>query len=443
MNNLLTNANVKKALIIIGPISLILIIVLIILISTGNTPQTTSPDETVTPSGTPSNVTLEYWGLWEPEEVMKPLIEKYQNLNPHVKIKYDQRKLRVPEYEKQLFERLELAVTEGQPAPDIIKINNTWLPKYEKYMAPLPSNIMSSEEYGSTFFDVCKEDFTGSDGQIYSIPIGIDSLALFYNKPLLAKSGYDEPPADWDSLLLFAEETAEIYKEDGIYIIPMGATENVSHSADIISLLLLQNQADLISKGQDSKLSINLNSTNATTALRYYKDFQDIEEVWSPDLRIDLDMFFRQELVMFFAPSWRTFDIIEAAPHIDFGVAPVPQLEANDPINYAMYWGEGVSKTSQNSEEAWKFLKFLSEEENIKQFYAESSKIRPFGQPYPLKSLQKDLVGERYVGPIMEMAPYLKSWKMGQYPEIEKHINNAILDSTEAQNSINQILSGL
>ena len=34
-------------------------------------------------------VTLTYWGLWESEEIMQPLIEQYAQENPHVTINYE------------------------------------------------------------------------------------------------------------------------------------------------------------------------------------------------------------------------------------------------------------------------------------------------------------------------------------------------------------------
>jgi hypothetical protein len=49
-----------------------------------------------------------------------------------------------------------------------------------------------------------------------------------------------------------------------------------------------------------------------------------------------------------FAPSWRAFDIIEAAPSIEFGIAKTPQLLGNSNVYFSMYWGEAVSKYCEN-----------------------------------------------------------------------------------------------
>jgi len=39
-------------------------------------------------SSKPKQVDLTFWGFWEEEEVMHPLIEKYEAENPGVKITY-------------------------------------------------------------------------------------------------------------------------------------------------------------------------------------------------------------------------------------------------------------------------------------------------------------------------------------------------------------------
>ncbi len=37
---------------------------------------------------TPASVTLKYWGLWEPENLMAEVISDYQKIKPNVTIKY-------------------------------------------------------------------------------------------------------------------------------------------------------------------------------------------------------------------------------------------------------------------------------------------------------------------------------------------------------------------
>ncbi len=93
----------------------------------------------------PRNVELTFWGFWEEEDAMHPIIEKYEAENPGVKITYAIQQL--SNYESLLYTRLEQAQSTNEPAPDIAMIHNSWLPKFEKYLTPLPSTVMSLQTY--------------------------------------------------------------------------------------------------------------------------------------------------------------------------------------------------------------------------------------------------------------------------------------------------------
>ncbi len=430
----------KKILLITGGLLVFLLIILVILLVNREDDGTISP--TTGGKKNTEEIEIEYWGLWELESTMEPLIQEYESLNSNVKIKYAQK--RKMDYEATLHTRLQQGLTGETPAPDIVKINNTWLPRFEDLLAPLPQSIMSSSDYEQAFFPTCIEDFSGSDGQIYAIPIGIDGLALFYNKVLLEQEGVTQPPQDWDGIIELAKKLTRRDASGRITQagLAMGTVNNVSHSADIFSFLLLQNNIE-VTKIQGGKLQVDLEDTKVKSALTFYRNFAREHEVWSSDLPLDLDMFFRGELAMFFAPSWRVFDIIQAAPAIEFDMVPAPQLQANDPVYYAMYWGEAVSASSQHKDEAWKFLRFLAEKENLQKFYDQGANLRAFGQPYPRVDLADNLRSSRYASVIMEMAPHMKAWKMSQNPTVEEYINAGIADNemVEAQKSINNFLA--
>lgn len=186
-------------IIILGGVAILLIVLIIVLFVINANKKKTQNPSTGTPSQTGTsaptgNVTLTYWGLWESEEVMAETIKKFEEQNPGVKIQYSQQ--RFSNYESKTYTRLQQSTASSEPAPDILRIHNTWTPKYAKYLTPLPANIMSGEEYAETFYPTVLDDFTGKDGKLYAIPWSIDGLMVFYNKQLLKKEGVNEPPAD-------------------------------------------------------------------------------------------------------------------------------------------------------------------------------------------------------------------------------------------------------
>jgi len=403
---------------------------------------TNDPQSSPTPIIKPvqkEKVILEYWGLWEAESIVQPLIDRYEKDNPHVTINYAMKS--ITQYDDKLHTRLVLGETEGEPAPDIVKIHNTWLPRFENYLYPLPSEIMASSEYSETFYPTCVADFTGQAGKIYALPIGIDGLALFYNKNLLLEAGYTEPPENWNAFVDAAKKLTKRDPVSGEIIqagVAMGNSKNIKHSAEILSLLFLQNNINIVAS--DGK-SVNLASPKAAETLEYYTDFVNVHQTWSVDSRWDLEQFWSGTAAMMFAPSWRAFDIIQGNSEIEFGMAPPPQIPNNPPVNYSTYWGEAVSKYSQNPTEAWKFLKYLTEASQMQEFYSNSSRIRAFGQPYSREDIGPEISNNPYAGTIVEMAPTMKSWKMGDQFFVEDEIRKAIHSVAEENGSASSALN--
>lgn len=372
----------------------------------------------------PRNVELTFWGFWEEEDAMHPIIEKYEAENPGVKITYAIQQL--SNYESLLYTRLEQAQSTNEPAPDIAMIHNSWLPKFEKYLTPLPSTVMSLQTYAEEFYPTALEDFTGKKGDIYAIPLQIDGLMVIYNKDLLAKAGYSTPPADWDS---FMDAAKKMTKTDSRGIITqaglaVGTAENITHSTDILLYFFLQNLAPII--GED-KTVVNLTSPRAVTAFEEYTSFaKDEDATWASYLANDVTHFVRGELAMMFGTSWRALEILERTEDIDFGLAPLPRLTNNEEAYLSSYWGTTVSNTCRNSKEAWKFVEYLSQPEQLRRLYQNASKVRAFGEPYSRVSMNSELAQNVYTSALAYMAPYMKSWQFGEQTFVENKLKEAI-----------------
>ncbi|MBI2357206.1 sugar ABC transporter substrate-binding protein [Candidatus Dojkabacteria bacterium] len=414
--------NDKRRLLLIAGGIILVLIVGIVLFSLASKKKDGTDNETKT--------TLVYWGLWEPESVMKSLIDKYEKQNTNIKIEYVQKPF--TQYEANMYTRIQQSTVDNTPAPDIIRVNNAWRSKFQSSLAPLPTEIMTASEYSQAFYPTALKDFSDKSGNIYAIPIEIDGLVLFYNKKLFNTAGYSEPPTDWDA---FIEYSKKLTKKNASGVITqagaaIGSANNIIHSADIFNLLLLQNSVDILSADEKT---VTLTSTRAQSALDFYTAFVMEHKTWSQDLGTDLETFYSGNLAMMIAPSWRAFDIINSAPNIEFGIAGVPQLPGNNPVNYGMYWGEAVPKTSPNQLEAWKFIKFLSQPEQQKELFSNSSQIRAFGEPYSLKSLAPEMETNPYVNPILKMAPTMQAWQMGEQGFVEETLRKAITDVLIAQ----------
>lgn len=338
-------------------------------------------------------ITLTYWGLWEDDTIMAPVLAEYKKTHPKVEIVYTKQSPR------QYRERLQAAIARGE-GPDLFRFHASWVPMLKNDLAPAASTGYTAQEFQQTFYPVAYSDLV-IGGKVLGAPLMIDGLGLYYNEDLLRAAGV-APPSSWES---FREAALALTVKDNKGKIvtsgaALGTAVNVEHFSDIVALMMLQNGADL--KNPVTK--------EATDALSFYRLFAESPgNVWDETLDNSILAFASGKVAMIFAPSWQAHEIKQVNPEIKFQVLPVPQLPGSS-VAWASYWAEGVASTSKHPQEAWEFLKFLSSKESLLSLYTEASKTRLFGEPYSRVDLAQTLINDPFVGAYIKQAPTAKSF---------------------------------
>ncbi len=428
--------NKKKLIIIAGGALLLLIIIVILALMmrrrstpAGQTQQATQSSSPADQSGGGNEpVELLYSGLWESSDTMDALISKYEAEHPNITIKYTQQEF--AQYEDKMYQR----ILENAPlTPDIIRFHNTWLPKFQSVLTPMPGDIYSTEEFSNTFYPVHVASLTGDDGYIYGIPLEVDGLVLFYNVDIFDEAGIDKPGTDWDTVRAQAVELTKTDENDEIQVagLGIGSADNVRHAPEILELLMIQSTNDNTGFYDPTSHEISFEDQNGRVAdaLASYLSFVRNDHVWSPDIRSDLEFFYSGRLAMFIGQSWEAIDIIKANPALNFKAVPTPTLGTNQ-MYLGSFWAEGVSKTSQHPREAWEFLKWLSEPEQQKLLYSTESGVRTFGEPYSRRDLSSELESAPYVGAVMQEAPYFSYFPAGELYVTTDSLRDAIRNAS-------------
>ncbi|MBI4919870.1 extracellular solute-binding protein [Candidatus Azambacteria bacterium] len=321
---------------------------------------------------TPSQITLEFWGLFDGSAVWQPIFDAYRKANPNVFFNYVQKN---PDtYERDLVE----ALASGK-APDIIMFHSSWLPKHGNKISPLPETLMNMRNFQETFPDVATADFV-SQNKIYALPVWTDVLAMFYNKDLFNAAGIAAPPKNWDDFIkvvkkLSAKDKFGNLTKSGAAI---GAADNVNNASDILSLLMLQAGAKMISDDGreaafDRLVAVDGSRYNpGESALRFYTDFANplsTAYAWNNNFQNSFDAFASGQTAIMLDYAVNMPRLKQRAPNLRLGVAPVPQLaNASKFVNYADFWGYSVSSASKNSSAAWNFLIYLTGKDMNKYF---------------------------------------------------------------------------
>lgn len=385
---------------------------------------------------------ITWWGLWEDESTISPLISEYQIKNPNVKIKF------VRQSKEDYRERLTNALAKGT-GPDIFRFHNTWVPMFKSELDPVPTSIYSASEFSQIFYPVSSDDLTYGSS-ILGIPLGYDGISLYINEEIFEKAG-KVVPTTWNELRQLAKELT-IKDVNGTIIqsgVALGRTENVDHWPEILALMMLQNGANL--EKPTGKL--------AEDALDYFTVFSLIDGVWDSSLPSSTVNFAAGKSAMYFGPSWRAFEIRLQNPNLKFRTVSVPQLpktSANEAdISYASYWVEGVWNRSKNKEEAWNFLKFVSSKESLEKFYNQASKQRLFGEPYPRVDMESLLVDHPIIGSTVMQGKSSRSWFLqsntwdgptGINTQINKYFKdaiNAVNTGTSPEQALVPVSSGI
>lgn len=363
-------------------------------------------------------ISLTYWGLWEEKQLFDPLIKKYQAKNPNISIDYI--KMDHRDYREKLIER-----SKSGDGPDIFRFHNTWLPTLKEIISPLPKDIMSNSQFEKIFYPVAQKDLKIAEFY-YGLPLEIDGLVLLYNDDLFKKAGIAVPPATWEDVINDVAQLT-VKDQDGKIItsgIALGTASNVEHFSDIFGWMLLQNGGSLN----------DLSSSEAQDALEAYRKFAELpKNVWDENMPNSIPAFIQGRVAMIIIPSWEILSIKTANSDLKFKVTALPIVPGGNKVSIANYWIEGVSKLSENQLEAWKFLKFLIEKENLTTFFQEAAKMRLFGEPYSRVDLASTLVQNEYIGPVILQASYMKSLPLisktydnGLNDEIIKYLGDAI-----------------
>ena len=363
-------------------------------------------------------ITLDYWGLWEDESVYSSLIADYERKNPNINIKYSQRE--PVNYREKLVAR-----SRQGNGPDLFRYHNTWLTQIKEVVAPLPEAVISKEEFDNTFYPIAKSDLK-IDQAYYGIPLEIDGLVLIYNNSLFKQVGIELAPKTWDDIVDYAGKLT-VKDTNGQIItsgIALGTADNIEHSSDILGMMLLQNGADLR----------KLTSSEAVETLEAYRRFAEPpDNSWDENMPNSIAAFVQEKVAMIFVPSWQIITIKEASPDLDIKAVPVPKVPGGREVTIATYWVEGVSKYSKHQLEAWKFLKYLSEKENMTKLYTQQARLRLFGEPYSRVDLQSAGLQNEYIAAVVSQARNMKSLSLnsrthdnGLNDQIARYLNEAI-----------------
>lgn len=354
-------------------------------------------------------VTLEMWGVVDDDDAYRAIMTNFRQQYPYATLRF--KRFRLEEYEQELLNAL--AEDRG---PDLFMVHNTWTDEYLPKIQPEPASVRTAIQVvsGGSNKKVSYEvrevplaslrsirndypDFVASDAvrnvnvstdpnkrqleeHVVAIPLSVDTLALYYNRDLLNRAGIPTPPETWDQFHAQVRRLTRLDAEGKVVQAGagMGLGTNVERSPDILSLLMMQNEAEMTDENGDinfSRIPRALSGQRSVApgleALRFYADFANPTKdvyTWDKEQPNSLDAFIRGTSAFFLGYGFQLPLIRARAPKLNLGLTQAPQIAGSQERNVANYWMWTVSKKSKSPDLAWLFLNFMAGEEQIPNF---------------------------------------------------------------------------
>lgn len=382
-------------------------------------------------------INLTAWGIDDPT-TFQTLIDGYAKVRPGVKITYAQ--IPAENYESALIGAL--AAGSG---PDILMFNNYWLAKHSNKIYPVPRTQYLITQLEQHFPKVVEQDFV-SGGQIYALPLYIDTLALLYNKNTFDANAIALPPTNWSNLEKLIPTLRQINQSSQLtkQAAAIGGSEaSIDRGSDLLSNIMMQ----FGNPQSDSIAGIRFDN-NGESALNFYLQFANPSSpyyTWNDNLPNSLNSFSHGQTAMIFAYNSALPTIKTKNPFLSIGVAPFPQLTDTGPMsgfcdnpycNSANYWGLAVSKQSRNPTWAWDFIIISATNSAIADNYLGISR-----KPPALRVLINKYLNDPQLGVFAKQALTARSWPEPDNSQVRRIFSGMIQAVLSGRLSTSQALS--
>lgn len=242
----------------------------------------------------------------------------------------------------------------------------------------------------SNFNETAKDAGRGDDGSIYAIPLGTDTRAIWYSKPLLNAAGVDVPwePKSWDDIL----EMAATVKDHDPEVVPfhLYAGKPAGEGTSMQSFLPLLYGTDARLYDEDSQKWIT-GSQGFIDSLAFLQTLYDSGYAVPVAEALDGNLwqtFFDWRLPeakmggvlegSYGGSFWQEDGPYEWADYVDdIGVTPFPTQngQGDGAVSMSGGWTLAMGAQTENPDVAFDFLTTVFNQENVTKHVIDAGKI--------------------------------------------------------------------
>lgn len=379
------------------------------------------------------NVTEEFefsvWGT-ESDQLFSNIIQGYQQVSPGIKVSYKQ-------IDAENYESVVLNALASGEGPDVFYISNRELPKVKNRLVPVDPVQFNLIRLREIFPSVVESDFTGvPGGQIYALPLYLDTLALIYNRDIFDQAGVVSPPATWDEFQDIVPKLRQVNPNGQIVraAAAIGGSEiSVDSAADLVQLLMLQNGTRMTDDGLTTAAFSSSYSdaggigarSPGLAAFNFYLQFANAGSpyyTWNDGQSNSLDAFANGKVAVIFNYQSALAEIERKSPFLSIGIAPVPQAKGSEvSVSFPKYHGLAVSRQSGAPRAAWDFIIYITTRPEVQEVYLNGT-----GHPPATRTFIGQALNKPGFNVFAEQALTARSWYVADDVKIEEIFDRAI-----------------
>ncbi|HVO28556.1 MAG TPA: extracellular solute-binding protein [Candidatus Paceibacterota bacterium] len=390
------------------------------------------------PTGNTQKITLTVWGT-DPKSVFSDMASAYKAVAPNVTVDYLQD-------DPATYAGDLLKAFAAGTGPDIFEVGDHDLPKWYSVMAPAPATLtpaFTAATVAGDFPTVVTQNFVAG-GQVYALPLSLDTLAMYYNKDLFDSAGIVYPPKTWNDLDSDIPKLRTLNAQGQITQAAValgGSGASIADAPDILFLLMLQNGTNMVSNDGTAATFASVapdGSNPGLAAFNFYLQFANSASpnyTWNDAMGDSMQNFLAGKTAIVFDYASAMSEIKEKAPFLDYGVAPMLQpASATIAVNYPSYQGLAVSKRGQ-VDAAWQFIIYMTTTPAAEEVY-----LKDMAQPPAGRSLIAAALTDPTYGTFAAQALTARAWYEADDAQIDSimdaAIENVLNGSSNAANAL-------
>ncbi|MFA6392561.1 MAG: extracellular solute-binding protein [Candidatus Paceibacterota bacterium] len=382
------------------------------------------------------------WGTL-PSAQVSSLVESIAGSNAPFTVTYKEQKS--DSYEQNLIEAIA-----KDSAPDLFILTPDMILKNSNFIYKIPYASLSEKSFRTSYIDGA-DILLANDGVIGS-PLLVDPLVLYYNKNMLSNEGILYPPTSWDELFNLGSKLIK-KKSDGTItqsMIAFGQYDNVNHSKDILSMLLLESDNSIVARtstGYALTIKDTLPSGVAPfeQIVNFFLEFSNPSNEsysWNRSMPNSFEMFSSGKLAFYIGYASELFKIQSVNPNLSFDVTTIPQTKGTSiKRTYGNIYTLVANKKSMNLASALGVSSLITAPDFLKELGISTS------IPTATRSLLRDMPKDPYLVTFFDSAIIARSWldpDKEQSDSIFKElIENSLSNKLSVTDAINKASSQL